>query len=84
MFSESHPDHLKVWNDVKDHFLLKILDQALNTIPESDKLTSDFSEKEFDHWLTKQNFSEKGNRNTTFLFLSFRWNPIHTAKNQIL
>ena len=50
---------MKVWNDVKDHFLLEILDQALNTIPESDKPISDYSEKEFDDWLTKQNFSEK-------------------------
>lgn len=59
MFSESHPNHLKIWNDVKDHYLLEILDQALNTIPESDKPISDYSEKEFDDWLTKQNFSEK-------------------------
>ena len=29
----SHSDHLKVWNDVKYHFLLQILDKALNTIP---------------------------------------------------
>ncbi len=36
LFLESHPDHLKVWNVVKDHFLLQVLDQALNTIPESE------------------------------------------------
>lgn len=59
MFSESHPDHLKVWNDVKDHFLLEILDQALNTIPDSDNPISDMSEKDFNDWLTKQDFSEK-------------------------
>ncbi len=59
VISESHPDHLKVWNDVKDNFLLEILDQALNTIPESDKPISDMTEKEFNDWLTKQDFSKK-------------------------
>lgn len=32
-FIESHPEHLKVWNEVQDNFLLEVLDAALNCIP---------------------------------------------------
>ena len=47
---------------MKDHFLLEMLEQVINTIPESDKPISNYSEKEFDDWLTRQNFSENRKR----------------------
>ena len=58
-FSESHPEHLKVWNEVQDNFLLEVLDAALNCIPVSEKNLQDMDDKEFGGWLTKQNFQEK-------------------------
>ena len=44
---------------MQDYFLLQILDKATNAIPHNEKHISDLSEKEFDDWLKKQNFSEK-------------------------
>ena len=56
---ESNPDHLRVWHEVQDHFLLQMLDRALNNIPDNEVCFSDMSEKELSDWLSKQNFSQK-------------------------
>ncbi|KAL9977020.1 hypothetical protein ACROYT_G014380 [Oculina patagonica] len=54
--AESHPKHLKVWNEKQVSFLLKVLDAALNCIPDSEKDLQEKDEKEFGDWLTKQDF----------------------------
>ena len=59
MFSESHPEHLTIWTEVQDYFLLKVLDSALNSIPDSSKKLQDMDEKEFGDWLAKQDFKER-------------------------
>ena len=55
---ESNPDHLRVWHEVQDHFLLQMLDGALN-IPDNEVHFSDMSGKELSDWLSKENFSQK-------------------------
>ena len=59
MFSESHPEHLTIWTEVQDYFLLKVLDSALNSVPDSSKKLQDMDEKEFGDWLAKQDFKER-------------------------
>ena len=53
---ETNKEHLKLWNEVQDNFLLKLLNTSLNCISSSEKDFVDMDEKEFDHWL--KNFSE--------------------------
>ncbi|XP_028412483.1 uncharacterized protein LOC114535317 [Dendronephthya gigantea] len=55
-FIETNKEHLKLWNEVQDNFLLKLLNTSLNCIPSSEKDFVNMDEKEFDHWL--KNFSK--------------------------
>ena len=50
---------------MQDYFLLKVLDSALNSIPDSSKKLQDMDEKEFGDWLAKQDFKEKRQPNFT-------------------
>ena len=50
---------------MQDYFLLKVLDSALNSIPDSSKRLQDMDEKEFGDWLAKQDFKEKRQPNFT-------------------
>lgn len=59
LFAESHQEHLKVWSEVQDNFLLQVLDAALHSVPHSDKKLEDMDDKEFGKWLEKQDFEEK-------------------------
>ena len=58
MLLESNPEHLKIWNDVQDNFLLMLLDTTLNCLPSSEKDLGDMDENEFNQWLPKQDFSK--------------------------
>ena len=57
IFSETNPEHLKLWNEVQDSFLLTLLNTCLNCLPSSEKEIVDMNEKEFDQWLQDQDFS---------------------------
>lgn len=56
---ESHPEHLQLWNEMQDNFLLQVLDAALNCVPASEKSLQDMDDKEFGQWLQHQDFKEK-------------------------
>ena len=58
IFIENHPEHLKVWNEIQNNYLLQLLDKALNSIPESEKKLGDMDNKEFGQWLQKHDFKQ--------------------------
>lgn len=59
VYTESHPEHLKIWNEVQDNYLLQLLDKALNCVPGSEKKLAEMDDQEFAEWLPKQDFQQK-------------------------
>jgi flagellin-specific chaperone FliS len=56
VFLETHPDHMRVWNEVQDNFLLQLLDTGL---PSRSKKLTEMNEKIFDKWLKNQDFTKQ-------------------------
>ena len=46
IFTESHPNNFKIWQEVQVHYLLSVLEAACNDILDTEKCKSDMSEKE--------------------------------------
>ena len=59
VFLETHPDHLRVWNEVQDNFLLQLLHTGLNSIPSPSKKLTEMNENNFDKWLKNQDFTKQ-------------------------
>ena len=59
LYTENHPEHLKIWNEVQDNHLLQLLEKALNCVPGSEKKLAEMDDQEFAEWLKKQDFRQK-------------------------
>lgn len=52
------PEHMKIWEQWQDKYLLGMLDAGLNRIPETECEFSDVTEEEINAWLKQQDFTQ--------------------------
>lgn len=67
--TESHSEHLKIWNEIQDNYLLQVLENALYYIPGLEKRVVQKDDREFAEWLQNKDFLKSQLRHLMLKFM---------------
>lgn len=80
--TESHSEHLKIWNEIQDNYLLQVLENVLYYIPGLEKRVVQKDDREFAEWLQNKDFLKSQLRHLMLKFMIWQSNQPEIVPSQ--